>query len=299
MPHPAWVRELRAPFLLLPVIFVPVGLAIAWSHGHFNPLYAVLTVAGVVSLHASVNVLNDYFDFKSGIDLATTPTPFSGGSTILPSKLMAPNSVLGMGVLFLGTGVAIGSYFVYQFAFDPFLVAIVAVAALSVVSYSSVTSKLGIGELVTGLNFGPLLVLGTYYVQTRTIAIEPIIVGIPLGILTAGILYVNEFPDTDADKSKGRNQLVARWGKAAAAGRFKALMAAAYVIPVVGVLVGWVSPVALLVLVTLPKARTTVKLLGKSYDKVMELIPGMASMVMTTLFSGLALLAGYILLGLV
>jgi 1,4-dihydroxy-2-naphthoate octaprenyltransferase len=49
MPHPAWVRELRAPFLLLPIIFVPVGLAIAWSHGHFNPLYAVLTVAGVVS----------------------------------------------------------------------------------------------------------------------------------------------------------------------------------------------------------------------------------------------------------
>jgi len=147
MPHPAWVRELRAPFLLLPVIFVPVGLAIAWSHGHFNLLYAVLTVAGVVSLHASVNVLNDYFDFRSGIDLATTPTPFSGGSTILPSKLMAPNSVLGMGVLFLGVGIAIGSYFVYSFAFDPFLIAIVAVAALSVVSYSSVTSKLGIGEL--------------------------------------------------------------------------------------------------------------------------------------------------------
>ena len=233
MPHPAWVRELRAPFLLLPVIFVPVGLAIAWSHGHFNPLYAVLTVAGVVSLHASVNVLNDYFDFRSGIDLATTPTPFSGGSTILPRKLMAPSSVLGMGVLFLGIGVAIGSYFVYEFAFDPFLFAIVAVAALSVVSYSSVTSKVGVGELVTGLNFGPLLVLGTYYVQTRTISVEPIIIGLPLGILTAGILYVNEFPDTDADKSKGRNQLVARWGKAAAANRFKALIAAAYLIPVV------------------------------------------------------------------
>jgi 1,4-dihydroxy-2-naphthoate octaprenyltransferase len=136
-------------------------------------------------------------------------------------------------------------------------------------------------------------------VQTRTIAIEPILVGLPLGILTAGILYVNEFPDTDADKSKGRNQLVARWGKAAAAARFKALMAAVYLIPVAGVLAGAVSPVALLVLVTLPKAWTTVKLLGQSYDKVMELIPGMASMVMTTLFSGVALLAGYVLLGLV
>jgi 1,4-dihydroxy-2-naphthoate octaprenyltransferase len=298
MPHPVWIRELRAPFLLLPVIFVPVGLAIAWSQGHFNALYAVLTLVGVVSLHASVNVLNDYFDFRSGIDLATTPTPFSGGSTILPRKLMTPTSVFAMGVLLLGAGVAIGSYFIYQFAFDPLLIAIVAIAGMSIVSYTSVTSKLGIGELVTALNFGPLLVLGTYFVQTGTIAIEPIIVGIPLGILTAGILYVNEFPDTDADKSKGRYQLVARWGKARAASRFKALMVAAYLIPTIGVLAGAVSPVALLILVTVPKARTTAKLLSQNYDKVMELIPGMASMVMTTLFSGVALLAGYLLLGL-
>lgn len=299
MPPPVWVRELRAPFLLLPIIFVPVGLAIAWSQGHFNLIYAIFTLIGVVSLHASVNVLNDYFDFKSGIDLATTPTPFSGGSTILPSKLMSPSSVLGMGVSFLGVGVAIGGYFIEQFAFNPVLILIVAIAALSVVSYSSVTSKVGVGEVITGLNFGPLLVLGTYYVQTRTIAIEPILVGLPLGMLTAGILYVNEFPDTDADKSKGRNQLVARWGKATAANRFKALIAAVYLVPVAGVLAGAMSPVALLVMLTLPKALTTVKQLGQNYDKVMELIPGMASMVMTTLFSGVALLAGYIILGLV
>jgi 1,4-dihydroxy-2-naphthoate polyprenyltransferase len=298
MHHPVWVRELRAPFLLLPVIFVPVGLAIAWSQGHFNPLYAILTLAGVVSLHASVNVLNDYFDFKSGIDLYTIPTPFSGGSTILPRKLMSPAGVLAMGVSFLGAGVAIGFYFIYRFAFDPLLIAIVAIAVLSIVSYSSITSKLGLGELVTGLNFGPLLVLGAYYVQTRTIAVEPIIVGLPLGIFTAGILYVNEFPDTDADESKGRKQLVARWGKAKAASRFKALVAVAYLVPIVAVLVGAVSPVALLVLVTIPKARTTASLLNDNYDKVAELIPGMASMVMTSLFSGIALLAGYILLGL-
>jgi 1,4-dihydroxy-2-naphthoate polyprenyltransferase len=299
MRHPVWIRELRAPFLLLPAIFVPVGLAIAWSQGHFNPLYAVLTLVGVVSLHASVNVLNDYFDFRSGIDLATTPTPFSGGSTILPRKLMSPGGVLALGLVLLGTGLAIGSYFIYLFGFDPLLIAIVAIAGVSIVTYTSMTAKMGIGELVTGLNFGPLLVLGTYYVQTRTIAIEPIIVGLPLGIFTAGILYVNEFPDTDADKSKGRNQLVARWGKSKAASRFRAIMVAAYLLPTIGVLAGAVSPAALLVLLTIPKALSTSRLLSQNYDKVMELIPGMASMAMTTLFSGLALLAGYVLLALV
>ena len=299
MPHAIWVRELRAPFLLLPVIFVPVGLALAWSRGYFDPLSALLTLAGVVSLHASVNVLNDYFDYRSGIDLATTPTPFSGGSTMLPRKLMTPVSVLTMGALLLGFGVAIGSYFVYRFSFDPLLTGILVIAALSVVSYSSVTSRLGIGELVVGLNFGPLLLLGTYYVQTRMVSLEPIIVGLPLGILTAGILYVNEFPDTDADQGRGRNHLVARWGKASAANRFNFLMAAVYIIPVVGVFARIVSPVALLSLVTLPKARTTSRLLRQNYDKVTELIPGMASMVMTTLFTGMALFVGYLLLGLI
>lgn len=285
--------------MLLPAIFVPVGLAIAWSHGSFSPLAAVLTFVGALSLHASANVLNDYFDFRSGIDLATTPTPFSGGSTILPQKLMAPTSVLAMGVGFLAAGVAIGSYFVYQFAFDPVLIVIVAIAVLSLISYSLVTSKVGIGELVVGLNFGPLLVLGTYYVQTRSIIPEAIIVGLSLGILTSGILYANEFPDTDADMSKGRIHLVVRWGKAKAASRFRILIAAAYLIPVVGVLSGLASPVALLCLITLPKARTTVRLLSQNYDKLTELIPGLASMVMTTLFTGVAFLAGYLLLGLV
>lgn len=296
---PVWVRELRAPFLLLPVVFVPVGLAMAWSHGYFNPWSALLTLAGVVSLHASVNILNDYFDFRSGIDLETKPTPFSGGSTILPNKLMTPAGVLAMGVIFLGVGVAIGSYLVYQFSFDPLLAGILVVAVLSIVSYSSVTSRLGVGELVVGLNFGPLLLLGTYYVQTRTISLEPIIVGTTLGLLTAGILYVNEFPDTDVDKSKGRDHLVARWGRTSAASRFKALVVAAYIITVIGVLVRVVSPVALIALVTLPKARVTSRLLSQNYDKVMELIPGMASMVMTTLYTGAALVVGYLLLVLI
>lgn len=297
MPHPVWIRELRAPFLLLPAVFVPVGLAIAWSHGSFDPLSAILTLVGALSLHASVNVLNDYFDFRSGIDLATTPTPFSGGSTILPQKLMAPAGVLTMGVGFLGVGVAIGSYFVYKFAFDPLLILIIAVATLSIVSYSSVTSKVGLGELVAGLNFGPLLLVGTYYVQTRMISPEALIVGLSLGILTSSILYVNEFPDTDVDKSKGRIHLIAKWGKTKAASRFRVLIAAAYLIPVIGVLSGLASPVALLCLATVPKARTTVRLLSQNYDKLAELIPGMASMVMTTLFTGVAFLAGYLLLG--
>ena len=153
MVHNIWIKELRAPFLLLPTIFVPVGVAIAWNRGSFDLLTAILTLVGVLSLHASVNVLNDYFDFRSGIDLATTPTPFSGGSRVLPANELTPKNVLSAGILFLGTGLVIGSYFVYRFTFNPILIGIIAIAAVSVVAYSALISKWGIGELIAGLNF--------------------------------------------------------------------------------------------------------------------------------------------------
>lgn len=277
---------------------MPAGLAIAWSAGHFDLFSALLTLVGAVCLHASVNVLNDYFDFRSGIDLMTTPTPFSGGSTILPRGLMSSRGVLYLGSLFLAAGLGIGSYFVYEFSFDPVLIVIIAFAGFSVLTYSLLTSKLGIGEMVTGLNFGPLLLLGTYYVQVHQLSVVPVIVGLPLGIMTAGILYVNEFPDTDVDRSAGRNHLVARWGKAKAASRLKAILVCAYAIPVAGVLAGAVSPFALIALASAPKAIATSRVVSKNYDKVTEMISGMASMVMTTLLTGVLLFVAYLAAGL-
>ena len=287
------------PFLLLPTIFVPVGVAVAWNHGSFNLLTALLTFAGVLSLHASVNVLNDYFDFRSGLDQATTPTPFSGGSRVLPAKELTPNKVLYAGIFFLITGLAVGSYFVAKFAFNPILIGIIAIAAVSVVTYSTLISRLGVGELMAGLNFGPLLLVGTYYLQTGRIDLEPILVGISLGILVAGILYINEFPDKVADEKTGRRHLVIRWGKAKAAGRFRILIISSYLVIVIGVAARIVTPLALISLVALPKAWTATKILNQNYDKTMELIPGMASTVMATLWTGALLLLAYLVLGFV
>ena len=277
---------------------MPTGLAVAWSAGHFDLFNALLTLVGAVCLHASVNVLNDYFDFRSGIDLKTTPTPFSGGSTILPRGLMSSSGVLYLGSLLLAAGLGIGAYFVYEFSFSPVLIAILAFTTFSIVTYSPLTSKLGIGEMVTGLNFGPLLLLGTYYIQTHQLSVVPFIIGLPLGIMTAGILYVNEFPDTAADQDAGRNHLVARWGKAKAASRLKVILVCAYAIPVAGALAGVISPFALIALASAPIALSTSKAVSKNFDKVTELIPGMASMVMTTLLTGVLLFVAYLATGL-
>ena len=295
MPHNVWVRELRAPFLMLPLIFSPLGIAIALNHGHFNPFTAILTVIGATCLHAAVNILNDYFDYKSGIDIITTPTPFSGGSRILPGKELTLNRVLGYGLGFLVAGLGIGTYFIIAFSYDPILIGLLLVAAISCVAYSPLIAQRGMGELMAGLDFGPLLVLGSYYIQTHTLSVEPFVAGIAPGILTACILYINEFPDTKADLQVGRLHLVARWGKEAAAARYKFMIFSAYAVIALGVILRVITPFALIALLALPKAITANKELSKNYEKTMELIPGMANTVMATLWTGGLILAGYVI----
>jgi len=267
----------------------------AWAQGSINLPVALLTLVGCMAMHASVNMLNDYFDFRSGLDVATSRTPFSGGSGVLPAGELTPNSVLyaGIGTLLLGSGV--GWYLVYNASFDPVLITILALAIISVAGYSSLLSHWGVGELSAGGCLGTLLVMGTYYLQTGSLAAQPVLVGASLGILVAGILYNNEFPDSQADEKTGRRHLVIRWGKSRAAHRFRILMVSAYAIIVAGVVAGLVAPIALISLLALPKAWTATKILKDSYEGPNEqLIPGMASTVMATLLTGALLFVGYV-----
>ena len=97
-----WLMEPRPPFLLLTVCLVFLGTSIAWHNGFFNLLYFALALGGTLLAHMSVDVLNDYFDYKSGLDLDTERTPFSGGSGLLPGGQLNPRSVYILGLVFLG-----------------------------------------------------------------------------------------------------------------------------------------------------------------------------------------------------
>jgi 1,4-dihydroxy-2-naphthoate octaprenyltransferase len=291
-----WAKELRIPFLSLPAIFVPLGITVALLDGYFNLVYGILTLIGIVCIHASVNVLNDYFDFKSGIDTATTPTPFSGGSRVLPENLLTPRSVLIGGIILLAIGSLIGLYFLYIFNFPPLLIALISIAIITSVAYSPVLSKIGVGEVFVFLNFGPLLFTGVYYIQSGgLISTEAMVVGSIVGLMTTGILYINQFPDTDADKSKGRFHLVARLGKKRAAGIYKYIVNASYVIIILGIVTFTIPPTTIIALITIPKFRVANAILQKEYEKIMELIPAMGNTVMGTIQSGILLLVGYLI----
>ena len=168
---------------------------------------------------------------------------------------------------------------------------------ITVSAYSRNIASMGLGELFVGLGFGPMLAIGVYYVQAATITPSSIIIGSIFGLFTAGILYVNQFPDTEADKAKGRLHLVARMGKEKASKYFKYLLATPYLLIVVGVIFGFMPPLTLIAIITLPKARSAWRFLESNYNGIMELIPAMANTVMTTIYTGILLALAYLIWG--
>jgi 1,4-dihydroxy-2-naphthoate octaprenyltransferase len=156
-----YFMETRPPFLLLSPVTFSVGLALAAYDGWFSPLDALLGVIGVVLAHMSVNVLNDYFDYRSGIDLETRRTPFSGGSGMLVSGEITQEETFRLGLVCLAATNLIGVYFVATRGTA--IIPVIAIAAFTIYLYSTVISKLMLGEFFAGLNFGPLVSVGAYF----------------------------------------------------------------------------------------------------------------------------------------
>lgn len=140
-----WLLETRPGFLLLLVVLVLLGTAVAWNEGYFHWLKFVLTLLGLLLAHTSVNVLNDYFDYKSGIDTETTQTPFSGGSGILPQGLLKPESVYKFGLGCLLIALVIGIYLTLVSGWQ--LLPLIVGGGLVIYFYTSHLAKWLIGEL--------------------------------------------------------------------------------------------------------------------------------------------------------
>jgi 1,4-dihydroxy-2-naphthoate octaprenyltransferase len=207
----SWLRVIRVRFLFSSVIAVSVGLAINWwQTSQIDFLHALLTYGGVLALHASVDLLNDYWDFKRGIDTQTQRTKISGGTGVLPEGLLEPSQVYKAGILFLVIGSVIGSYFII---IDGIIIAILlAFAVLSIYFYSTKIVDSGLAEFFVAVK-GTVIVLGTYFIQSSQLTTTSVMSGIVIGVLSSLVLFITSFPDHDADKAKGRRTLIILLGK--------------------------------------------------------------------------------------
>ncbi|GBL42246.1 1,4-dihydroxy-2-naphthoate octaprenyltransferase [Nitrosarchaeum sp.] len=279
-----WLRVIRVRFLLASVIAVSVGLAINWRQNYtIDPLAAVLTFAGVISLHASVDLLNDYWDYKRGIDTITKRTKMSGGTGVLPEGLLQPSSVYRAGIGFLILGSVIGFYFVLT---DGIIIAaILGFAILSIYFYSTKIVDSGLAEFFVAVK-GTMIVLGTYFIQSNQITLESILGGIVVGVLSSLVLFIASFPDHDADKSKGRKTLVITVGKKNAASLFWVFPAISYSVIILGIIIGIFPLLSLITLFSIPLVVKAGLGLKRNFNSVDELIPSMSSTLMFSRITG-------------
>ena len=291
-----WMQQFRAPFLLLAVVLVLIGVAYGVKFPAaegFNWLYAVLMMIGVVSAHASVNLFNEYSDFNSKIDFHTPRSPFSGGSGMLTEGHTKPKSVLTAAITTLLIGLAIGIYFVV--VAHPILIIFIVLGAFATVFYTNFLAKILLGEFFAGLTLGTFVVIGTYVGMTASpgmawdsvIPLEVWLISIPPGILTALLLLLNEFPDVQADKEGGRFHLVIKFGWKGAAYIYALGILATYatiiILPIVNISSYWLF----IALLTLPVAVKATGTAITSGDKLDLIIPAMGQNVLVVLITDL------------
>lgn len=288
----AWLRAIRIRFLLASVIAVFLGLAIEWwKNSSINLGFGGLTVLGVVCLHASVDLLNDYWDFKRKIDLETKRTKFSGGTGVLPEGLLKPSQVYRAGMILLIVGAAIGAFFVYERGAT--IAIILGFAIISIYFYSTRIVDSGLGEVFVAIK-GTMIVLGTYFVQSPELVLNPVLAGIVVGALSSTVLFANSFPDHDADKSHGRKTLVILLGRHRAAAISWVFPAVTYVVVIVAVLSHLFPLLSLASLGTIPVAARACRTLRRSFDNDIALVHVMRGFVSYSRLTGVILIASFI-----
>jgi 1,4-dihydroxy-2-naphthoate octaprenyltransferase len=294
-----WLAEVRAPFFTATIVPILLGATIAWARtGTFHPGLFLLTLLGGLLLHTGTNVANDYFDHRSGTDDANVEfvRPFTGGSRMIQTGLLTPREVLCGALAAFALACVVGLYLAY--VRGPLILLLGVFGIFSGFFYTAPPFNLvstGVGEFFIGLNFGVLMTLGSFFVQTGYLAWEPVAASIPVGLLIAGVLYINEFQDAPADGAVGKDHLVVRLGRKRAAMGYLVLVVATYAAIIVAVLLRFTSPFTLIALATLPVAIRAIGVARAHYDEYLQLVPANAATVFIHLLTGLLLSAGYLL----
>jgi 1,4-dihydroxy-2-naphthoate octaprenyltransferase len=227
----------RAPFLALPVTLVAAGGAAAYFAHDFLWQHTLLALLGLVLLHMAVNIFNEWSDMRTGIDLSTRRTPFTGGSGTLPAGGMSLRTALVFGIVCAAIGLGIGIWFlgVVGWVLLPVMIA----GAVCVVGYTDFLARIGLGELAAGFGLGCLPLVGTGLVQSGELNHTVIAASVPAFFMTFNLLLLNEFPDQQADRAGGRRNLVLLLGRKGAAWVYVAAGVATPAAIVVAVVAGW------------------------------------------------------------
>jgi 1,4-dihydroxy-2-naphthoate octaprenyltransferase len=297
----SWAAELRAPFLTGSLTPVVLGTCAARRDtGSIQVPQFVLALLGAAFLHLGANIANDYYDHRSGNDEANRRfvRPFSGGSRLIQEGLLEPGHVLRAALLFYAAAVAVGVCLAWSVG--PGILAFGILGILGGFFYTAPPLRLGYrgwGELAIGFEFGVLSTLGGYYVQTRRLTFEAFLLSLPMAFLIMAVLWINQFPDYEADRQVGKRHWVVRLGRRRSVWVYAALLSGAYAVIAAGLAAGRFPLPAALGLVTAPLAARALLVATRAAEEPRALAPANAATILLHLATGLLLSAGYLIAG--
>ena len=272
-----WVVIMRLPFLSATIMPILVGAAVAKFMGYaVDWSWLGLTLLGGSLLHIGTNTSNDYFDHLSGTDNLNynySNKGLNGGSRGIQMGLISPEGVRNLTIGVFGLSILVGIPLIQKAGMPVLWLGLI--GFLSGLFYTAppfrFSSRKGLGELLIGLNFGPLMVAGSTLIQTGQLVPEAFLAGIPLGFLIAAVVYINEFPDHDSDKATGKNTLIVVFGPEKARVGYVALVSGAFLSIVLLVLNGTFPSLILVTFLASYFGFTSVQTLYKYYnDRLLE-----------------------------
>ncbi len=285
----------RAPFLVLAPVCATVGAATAWHQTHeWRTVPFLFVVLGATAAHACVNVFNEYFDFRSGLDARTRRTPFSGGSGTLQADPAKAGAALAIGILCFLITAAVGLFFVLTRGW--LLLPIGLFGLFIAVTYTVWWVKHPVLCLAApGLGFGVLMVTGVHHALTGTVTAASLAASLVPTFLVSNLLLLNQFPDVEADKAVGRRHFPVLIGRKNSAVIYGVFLLLPYLIVPAAVLLGVLPLSSLLMLLTVPFSAKAYRLARRNAEHPEALIPALGLNVVIVLLTPALLALGLFL----
>ncbi len=280
---------MRLPFLVLAPACVSVGAGTAyWQTGQIETWHLVLVLIGALSAHISVNVFNEYYDFRSGLDMKTQPTPFSGGSGTLPAQPEMARKVLYLAWVAFFITASIGLYFLWMRGWQILLVGSLGLILLITYTIWWVYQPV-LCLMAPGIGFGVLMVMGTHFALSGTYSWQAGVASLVPTFLVSDLLLLNQFPDVEADRSVGREHFPILIGRRASAVLYGVILLLAYLTVILGVALGLFPRLSLIALLTGALAWKAFQGVRQHAKEIPNLIPVMGINVLLTVLTPLLL----------
>ncbi len=291
-----WLIAIRAPFFTAAIAPAILGVAVAFYEGYaINWWQAVVALVGLVAIHGGTNLANDYFDHRTRNDWVNlTPTPFSGGSRVIQQGAISPRAVLIYSLACFAVGIVCGLY-LWRVTPGNVVLWLGLVGVACGFLYTAIPVAIGyrgVGELVVGLNFGPLAVLGAHYVQAGRLSPVALMASVPLGLLIAAVLYINEFPDYEADRQVNKKTLVVLLGPERARYGYFALLFLTYGSLITFAAIGGLPTWTVIALATAPLGAKATMVLMRHYREPYKLLPANGLTIIVHFATGILLAVG-------